>query len=105
MSVCLSLLGPQHRRCVTKPGEPRSERSFDRLGISDRELVFESERAVRPGGKGVGVFELFKLRDQLAAKLFRGVRWQSWRSDPFGTDSPLRVRQRATRRLRMRERP
>ena len=74
MSVCLPLLRPQHRRWITNLGEPRSERSFDRLRISGRELVFESERAVRPSGKLFGVFELLKLRDQLAAKFFRGFR-------------------------------
>jgi hypothetical protein len=89
MSVWLPLLRLRHRRWITTPGEPCSERSFDFLRISGQELVFESERAVRPGGKRFGVFELFKLGDQLAAKLFRSVRGQSWGPDPFGTGSPF----------------
>ena len=37
-------------------------------GISLRELVFEGQDTMRPGGKSIRLFELLKLREQLAAE-------------------------------------
>ena len=64
------------------------EGGFNCFGIGLRELVFQGQRPVRPAGKGLGVFELLKLGDQLAPKRPGGITRQSlWpgtlRSGPF----------------------
>jgi hypothetical protein len=48
-------------RCLAEVSKPRSKCSFDGLSICSGELVLEGEGAVRPRGKGLGIFELLNL--------------------------------------------
>jgi hypothetical protein len=54
--------------------QPGSESGLDCLGIRDRELVFEREGPVRPGGESLRVNELLELSDQLVSQVFGSVR-------------------------------
>jgi hypothetical protein len=75
---------PVHRRV----GSAGSESSLDSLGICRRELVFERQGLVRPGGKRLRINELLQLTDQPVSKIFRSVRRQTRWLGPFRTRSP-----------------
>ena len=75
MAIRLITLRP--RRGISELTQPSGKCSLDRLGIGRCELVFEREDPLRPGGESLGINELLQLTDQLVAKVFRSVRWQT----------------------------
>ena len=66
-----------------------SERGLDRLGICRRELVFERQGPVRPGGESLRINELLELGDQPVSQVCGRVRRQARWLGPFSTRSPI----------------
>jgi hypothetical protein len=76
-------------RRVSEVAQPGSECGFDRLGVGRRELIFEWEGPVRPGGESLRINELLQLIDQLVSQVCGSVRREARWLGFFRTRSPF----------------
>jgi hypothetical protein len=88
-AICFLVFPWGDRPGFLELAQPGRESGFEHLGICRRELVFEREGPVRPGGESLRVNELLELSDQLVSQDFGCIRRQTRWLGPFRTSSPV----------------